>query len=99
MTGSIEEKLELARHRERKARALTARLRRELDQNNRRTRNQIKYVLGAALVALAESGRGDQMVTGFRRWLDRYLSRPTDRAVLRDTPFALDTGEAGDAER
>lgn len=98
MTGSIEEKLELARRRERKARALTARLRRELDQDNRRTRNQIKYVLGAAVLALAEAGKADHMVAGFRRWLGHYLSRPADRAVLRDTPFALDNGEANDAQ-
>ena len=97
MTGSIKEKLEMARHRERKARALTARLRRELDQNNRRTRNQTKYVLGAAVLALAEAGKGEQMVAGLRRWLDHYLSRPADRAVLRDTPFQLDTVEANDA--
>lgn len=94
MTGSIEEKLQLAQLRERKARARTARLRRSLDQANRRTRNQTKYVLGAALLALAESGKGDQMVAGFRRWLDRYLSRAQDRDVLRDTPFALDRREA-----
>ena len=98
MADTIEQKLALARDQERKARARTARLRRELDQTNRRTRNQVKYTLGAALVALAESGKGEQMVANFRRWLDHYLSRPTDRAVLRDTPFALDTGEAGDAE-
>jgi hypothetical protein len=93
MTGSIEQKLELARLRERKARARTARLRRSLDQANRRTRNQTKYVLGAALLALAESGKGDQMVAGFRRWLDHYLSRQQDRDVLHDTPFSLESPE------
>lgn len=90
MAGELERKLELARLRERTARARTARLRRSLDRTNRRTRNQLKYTLGAAVVALAESGKGDQMVAGLRRWLDRYLSRPEDRAILADTPFALD---------
>jgi hypothetical protein len=99
MTGSIERKLELARLRERKARARTARLRRSLDQSNRRTRNQIKYTLGAAMVALAESGKGEQLVAGLRRWLDHYLSRPEDRAVLHDTAFSLDTPEAADHGR
>lgn len=94
MAGSIEQKLELARLRERNARARTARLRRSLDQSNRRTRNQIKYTIGAAVVALAESGKGEQLVAGVRRWLDRYLSRPEDRAILRDSPFALETPEA-----
>jgi hypothetical protein len=95
MADNLEQKLELARLRERKARARTARLRRSLDQSNRRTRNQAKYTLGAALIALAESGRGDQLVASFRRWLDHYLSRPQDRAVLRDTPFALGAVEDG----
>ncbi|MGB3901206.1 MAG: hypothetical protein WA973_21905 [Mesorhizobium sp.] len=94
MTGSIEQKLELARLRERKARARTARLRRSLDQSNRRTKNRVKYTLGAAMVALAESGKGEQLVAGLRRWLDHYLSRPEDRAVLRDTPFSLEAPEA-----
>lgn len=89
MTGSVEQKLELARARERKARARTARLRRELDESNRRTRNQVKYTLGAAVLALAESGKGEQLVAGLRRWLDHYLSRPTDRGLLRGTPFTL----------
>ncbi|CAM5367998.1 hypothetical protein ATER59S_01524 [Aquamicrobium terrae] len=90
MGDTIEQRLELARLRERKARARTARLRRSLDQANRRTRNQTKYTLGAAVLALAESGKGEQMVAGLRRWLDHYLSRPQDRAVLRDTPFSLE---------
>lgn len=98
MTVSVEQKLELARARERKARARTARLRRELDQSNRRTRNQVKYTLGAAVLALAESGKGEQLVAGLRRWLHHYLSRPTDRLVLRDTPFALEVRNADDAQ-
>jgi hypothetical protein len=93
MGDTIQQKLELARLRERKARARTARLRRSLDQSNRRTRNQVKYTLGAAVLALAESGKGDQFVVNLKRWLDRYLSRPEDRAVLRHTPFALNAGE------
>lgn len=94
MAEAIERKLELARLRERKARARTARLRRSLDQANRRTRNQTKYVLGAAVLALAESGKGEQLVAGLRRWLDHYLSRPEDRGVLRHTPYSLKAPEA-----
>lgn len=94
MAGSIEEKLHLAQLRERKARARTARLRRSLDQSNRRTKNQTKYVLGAAILALADSGKGEQLVAGLRRWLDHYLSRAQDRDVLRDTPFSLEAPEA-----
>lgn len=94
MVGELEQRLELARLRERKARARTARLRRSLDQSNRRTRNQVKYTLGAGILALVESGKGEQMVVGLRRWLDHYLSRPEDRAVLRNTPFSLEAREA-----
>ena len=94
MAGTIEEKLQLARLRERDARAKTARLRRALDQSNRRTRNQVKYTLGAAVLALADSGKGEQLVSGLRRWLDHYLSRPEDRTVLRHTPYSLDASES-----
>lgn len=94
MAESIEQRLEAARRRERAARARTARLRRSLDQSNRRTRNQVKYTIGAAVVALAESGKGEPLVAGLRRWLDHYLSRPEDRTVLRHTPFSLDALEA-----
>lgn len=90
MGDTIEQKLELARLRERKARAKTARLRRSLDQSNRRTKNQAKYTLGAAMIALAESGKGEPLVTNFRRWLDHYLSRPQDRDILTGTAFALE---------
>lgn len=95
MAESIEQRLEAARERERDARARTARLRRSLDRSNRKTQSHLKHTLGGAILALAESGRGDQMVAGFRRWLDRYLARPQDRQVLRDTPFALDIQEGG----
>lgn len=93
MAKSMEQKLQAARQRERLARATTARLRRSLDRSNRKTQSHLKHTLGEAILALAESGRGDQMVAGFRRWLDHYLARPQDRQVLRDTPFALDRRE------
>lgn len=99
MVNTIEQKLQLARLHERKARARTARLRRSLDQSNRRTRNQVKYTLGAAVLALAESGKGEQFIVSLRRWLDHYLSRPEDRTVLRHTPFSLETPEAANHER
>ncbi len=84
---TLERRLELARVRERNARARVARLRRSLDRSNRRTANQVKFTLGAAMLALAESGRGDAMVDAFRRWLDVYLSRDQDRAILAGTVF------------
>jgi len=83
----LERRLELARVKERNARARVARLRRSLDRSNRRTANQVKFTLGAAMLALAQSGRGDAMVDAFRRWLDVYLSRDQDRAILVGTIF------------
>lgn len=89
MAESMEQRLEAARRKERAARARTARLRRSLDRSNRKTQSQVRYTIGAAMIALAKSGRGEQLISGIRRWLDHYLTRPEDRMVLKDTPFAL----------
>jgi hypothetical protein len=51
-----------------------------------------KYTLGAALIALAESGKGEPLVTNFKRWLDHYLSRPQDRDIFTGTAFTLVPG-------
>lgn len=88
MPESIEQKLELARAKERAARAKTARLRRSLERANQKTQSHARYVLGSAMIALAESGRGEQMIVSFRRWLDHHLTRPQDRRVLQGTQFA-----------
>lgn len=90
MAETLQRKLELARLRERNARARTARLRRSLDSSNRKRQTQVKCTIGAAVLALAASGKGEGLVTGLRRWLDHYLSRPQDRNILGETPFALD---------
>lgn len=89
MTESIEQRLDVARQKERAARAKTARLRRSLERSNRKTQSQVRYTVGAAMIALAESGRGEHLVSGIRRWLDHYLTTPEERVVLKDTPFAL----------
>ena len=93
MAESMEQRLEAARQKERTARARTARLRRSLDRSNRKTQSQVRYLVGAAMIALAESGRGEQLVSSFRRWLDHHLTRPQDRLVLKDSPFALPVEE------
>lgn len=89
MADDLERKLELARTRERAARAKVARLRRSLDRSNRRTANQVRYALGAALLALAETGRAEPLVANFQKWLDHYLTRPQDRQILVGTAFDL----------
>lgn len=100
MASTLEERLEQARQREKDARAKAARLRRALDHSNRRRRTQVNSTVGEAVLALAGSGKADGLVAGLRRWLGHYLSRPQDREILRDTPFALEvvTPEAEDAD-
>jgi hypothetical protein len=49
------------------------------------------------MLALGESGRGEQLVSSFRRWLDHYLTRSQDRDIFRDTPFALDPKDDANA--
>lgn len=97
MVQEVASRLEVARLKERAARAKVARLRRAVDGVNRRLANQRKYVLGAALMALAESGKAESMVTGFRRWLNRYVSRHQDRIALAGTPFDLSANGGDDA--
>lgn len=95
VTPELTERLEQARQRERAARARVARLRRELDGANRRLANRRKYIIGSAVIALAESGRAESMVVGLRGWLARYLTRDQDREALRGTAFDL----SGEGER
>lgn len=97
MVQEVANRLEVARLRERAARAKVARLRRAVDGENRRLANQRKYVLGAALMALAESGKAEPMVAGFRRWLERYVSRDQDRVALVGTPFDISSNGGDDA--
>lgn len=96
MAETMEQKLQTARQRERVARARTARLRRSLDGQNRKRQTQIKCTLGAGLLALADSGKGENLISGFRRWLDHYLTRPQDRNLLDGTVFMLDRKDGSD---
>lgn len=98
MVEDLGRRLELARLKERNARARVARLRRSLDRSNRRTANQAKYVAGAAMFALAESGQAPGMIDAFQRWLRHYLTRDTDRAALAGTVFDTWNEEIDDGE-
>lgn len=97
MTQDAANRLEIARLRERAARAKVARLRRAVDGQNRRLANQRKHLLGAALIALAESGKANSMIVGFRRWLERYVTREQDRVALAGTIFDIALGGRDDA--
>lgn len=87
MPEELSRQLDLARMKERAARARVARLRRSLEGQNRRLVAHRKYVVGAAVIALAESGRAPALVDAIRRWLSYYISRDSDRAALTGTAF------------
>ncbi|GGE09417.1 hypothetical protein GCM10011390_30620 [Aureimonas endophytica] len=87
MAEDNSKRLAIARLREREARAKVARLRRAVDTQNRRLAAERRYVVGAAMWSLAESGKADPMVAAFRRWLRQYVSRDRDRAALAGTRF------------
>lgn len=87
MLNDLPRQLDLARSKERAARARVARLRRSLDGQNRRLLAQRKYVIGAAVIALADSGRAPGLIDAIRRWVSHYVSRDSDRAALAGTAF------------
>lgn len=93
---TIEQRLEAARERERRARAAAVRLQRAIASAERRKADERKFLLGAALQAWAAS---DERVLGAaKRWLASYVSRPGDRDVLAGTPFELPSAPAAQQE-
>lgn len=80
-------RLAAAQARERDARALAARLRREMAAADRRRETQRLCVLGRALEAWAE--RDERVGAAARRWLAGYVSRDTDRTALAGTPWEV----------
>jgi len=88
----LERQLEAARQKVRRARAVEARLKRELLVTDRRRAAQQKICLGAALLLAAEAH--PQHVASLRRLLLPLVTRETDRQALRDTIFSPDGEEA-----
>jgi hypothetical protein len=84
----LQQRLEAAQQRVRKARAVEARLRRELVVTDRKLSAQRKICLGAALLLAVE--HHPQHLDALRRLVLPHVTRPTDRAALADTPFAPD---------
>ena len=100
--STIQARLEAAQRREQEARALSARLRREMATADRRRETQRLCVLGRALEAWAR--QDDRVAAAARRWLASYVTRDTDRAALagsqwapasHDTARASPPGDAG----
>ncbi|MFC7608955.1 hypothetical protein [Teichococcus aestuarii] len=63
---------------------------------DRRRETQILCTLGRAWLAWGE--RDERFRAAAQRWLAGYVSRPTDRAALASTPWALPEPDAQHAE-
>jgi hypothetical protein len=63
---------------------------------DRRRETQILCTLGRAWVAWGE--RDERFRVAAQRWLAGYVSRPTDRAALTGTPWAVPEPEAQHAD-
>lgn len=95
-TISLRARLAAAQARERAARADAARLRREMTAADRRREVQILCTLGRAWLAWGE--RDERFRAAAQRWLAGYITRPTDRAALAGTPWAVPEPEAQHAD-
>lgn len=84
----LQRRLEAAQQRVRKARAAEARLKRALVVTDRKLAATQKIVLGAALLRAVE--RHPQHTDSLRRLVLPCVTRPSDLAALRDTPFSPD---------
>ena len=96
MTISLQERLSAARDRERAARVEAARIRREMMHADRRLETQRLCTLGRAWIALGE--RSESFRDNARRFLASYITRDTDRAALRGTPWQVPEPDAGPPE-
>ena len=86
-TTVLAERLEAARRREREARAEAARIRRELTALSRRQEVQLLCTLGRAWMTLGERHAGFR--ESGHRFLISYVTRDTDREILRGTPWEV----------
>jgi len=86
------ERLAAARERERRARATTARLQRQLAATDRKLAAQQKITLGAAILRAVEAE--PRHAEALRRLLHPHVTRETDRACLTGTPFQFPVAAA-----
>jgi hypothetical protein len=83
----LQAQLARLRERERVSRNQAAQIKREMASMERRRETQMLCSLGRAWLALGEQSPGAR--TTMQRFLDGYISRPTDREILRGTPWAV----------
>ena len=81
----IERRLTAARDAEKRARARVAVLKRGLVGASRRAEMQRLCTLGRA--AMAWSASDERVMLALRRYLSGYITRETDREILRGTPW------------
>ena len=86
-TSALAERLEAARKRERDARAEASRLKRELAALSRRQESQLLCTVGRAWLAWGE--RNEVFRAQAHRFLCGYITRETDREILRGTTWEV----------
>jgi hypothetical protein len=84
---TLQAKLARLRERERVSRNQADQIKRELAALDRKRETQLLCTLGRAWLALGEQSPGARGT--MQRFLDGYISRTTDRAILAGTPWAV----------
>lgn len=86
--NSIQAKLARLRERERAIAAQTSKLKKEMLAMDRKKEAQMLITLGRAWLSLGEQSSAGTRAT-MQRFLDGYISRPTDIEILKNTVWAL----------
>ncbi|WP_022726956.1 hypothetical protein [Fodinicurvata sediminis] len=94
-TEELTKKLEVARERERKARARVSKLKREMNAMDRKRAAQQKITIGAALLRAAEALSASQ-VEQLKKLIRPHITRKTDIECLRGTLFEILEETGGD---
>lgn len=89
----LQAKLVRLRERERASRMEASKIVREMAQMDRKREAQMLITLGRAWIALGERS-SDSTRASMQRFLDGYISRETDREVLKSTPWAVNAPTA-----
>jgi hypothetical protein len=83
----LQAQLARLRERERVSRNQADQIKRELASMDRKRETRLLCILGRAWLALGERNPGSR--PPMQRFLDGYISRTTDRDILRGTPWAV----------
>jgi hypothetical protein len=89
---TLQARLARLREKERTSRTQASRIVREMAKMDRNRRVQFLITLGSAWVALGEQSPGARAT--MQRFIDNWISRPTDIEVLKSTPWAVNAPTA-----